>query len=175
MRSMIVLPLAAAFALSACGGGADSDGDGKITTEEAAAEAADAGFTGPRPGQYKVKTEILELNVPGMPAGMSVDTMNKMAGGMDVTYCITEQDAAKAAREMAAQSSQGECEFQKYEITGGRIDTEMSCRGADGKATTIKTNGTIDADGMDITAEIAAPGMSQKMHVVHERVGDCTG
>jgi hypothetical protein len=177
MRSMMILPLAAALALAACSdGGADADGDGEITTEEAAAETAEAtGFVGPRPGQYRVKTEILEMNVPGMPAGMSVETMNQMAGGMEFTYCITEQDAAKAARQMAGQSNQGDCEITKYDVAGGRINSELTCKGADGQAMTVKTNGTINADGMDVTAEIASPGMSQKMHVQHERVGDCTG
>jgi hypothetical protein len=173
MRSMIILPLAAAFVLAGCGGSADSNGDGKITTDEAAAKAAAESITGPRPGQYRIKTEVLEMNVPGMPAGMSVEMSNRMAGGMELTYCITEQDAAKAAREMAGQSSQGQCEFKKYEIAGGRIDTEMSCKGEDGQATTIKTNGTISADGMDVTAEIDSPAFKQKSHVVHERIGDC--
>jgi hypothetical protein len=172
MRSMLVLPLAAAFALSACGGGADADGDGEVTTEEAAAEVADSGFTGPRPGEYRVKTEILEMNMPGMPAGVSVDTMNKMAGGAEITYCITEQDSAKATREMVTKSGQGNCEVKKLDIAGGRLDSEMTCNQG-GQTITSKTTGTINSEGMDLTVESNAGGMTQKMHIVQERIGDC--
>jgi len=174
MRSMLILPLAAAFALSACGGGADSNGDGKITNEEAADEVADAGFTGPRPGQYRVKTEILEMKVPGMPAGMSVQQMNKMAGGADVTFCVTEQDSEKATREMVSRSGQGNCEVKKLDLAGGRIDSEMTCSQG-GQTITTKTTGTVSSEGMDLTVESNAAGMAQKMHITQERIGDCAG
>jgi len=174
MRSMMVLPLAAAFALSGCGGGADTDGDGEVTTEEAAAEAAGSGFTGPRPGQYRVKTEILEMKVPGMPAGMSVDQMNSMTATADVTFCVTEQDSAKATREMMTKSAGGNCEVKKLDIAGGRVDSEMTCN-MNGQTMTTKTTGTIDSEGMDLTVESSGAGMSQKMHIVQTRIGDCPG
>ena len=65
MRLTHTLPLAAAILLAACGGDADTDGDGAVSGEEFAAEAA--GAIKPQPGQYRTSYEMLEFDVPGMP------------------------------------------------------------------------------------------------------------
>jgi hypothetical protein len=179
MRSILVVPLVVAFALSACGGGTEEaagggDAAGGDAVADAAADVAASGFTGPRPGQYRVKTEILEMNVPGMPAGMGVDQMNKMSAAADVTFCVTEQDSAKATREMVTKSGQGNCEVKKLDIADGRVDSEMTCT-QNGQTMTSKTSGTINSEGMDLTVEYDMPGMSQKMRVVQTRIGDCAG
>lgn len=51
MRLVHTLPLAAAIALAACGGDADTDADGNVSAEEIA--AASEGMIQPLPGQYR--------------------------------------------------------------------------------------------------------------------------
>jgi len=176
MRKAVVLPLVSVFMLAGCGGGSDEpaaseDGEAAAGNAVAAADAVKV-----RPGLYKFSTEILEISIPGMPADIAKQTANSMASSTSVTQCISEEEAEQAAKDMVSkqgQAADGGCTFKKYEISGSAIDTEMTCSGAGGESGTIRTTGTIGAEGMDVVAEAEFPGMKTRTRVKTERVGDC--
>ena len=70
MRAIHTLPLVAAMLLAACGGNSDADGDGKISSDEAAAAAQ--GMVQPRPGQYRTTAELLDFDMPAWPTSKRI-------------------------------------------------------------------------------------------------------
>lgn len=174
MRSMIMVSLAA-LALAGCGSGADSDGDGTITNQEAAAETADA--TLPEPGLYKIAVEIEEMTIPGMPAEMAEQMKQSTAARMSTEHCLTEADRANMVKQMAPQGDQ--CTYDKYDLSGGKIDAKMTCKLPDGGTAVTTMAGTVAATGVDMVMEntqsggATQNGTHMKMHLKNTRIGEC--
>lgn len=178
MRSITFVSLAAALALSACSGGdADKDNDGTITGEEAAAETA--GATLPEPGLYKATVEIQEMAMPGMPAGMAEQMKQTVAAQMSIETCLTQADRANMVKNMAPE--QDGCKYDKYELSGGKIDAQMTCKTPDGGTAVTTMKGTVSSTGVDMVMENTQQGGTQeagshmKMRMQNKRVGECTG
>jgi hypothetical protein len=179
MRRITFVSLAAVMALSACSdGGADKDGDGKITGEEAAVEAREAIL--PEPGLYRATVEIEEMTVPGMPAGMADQMKQSMAAQMSIENCLTEADRANMVKEMVPDSGDS-CTYDKYEMSGGKIDAKLTCKAPDGGTVVTTMNGTFTSTGVDMVLENTQSGGRQengthmKMRMKNTRIGECAG
>ena len=180
MRLTHPLPLAAAILLAACGGDADTDGDGAVSGEEFAAEAA--GAIKPQPGQYRTSYEMLEFDVPGRPESVKEQMQAQMGGASEVarptTYCLTPEEAeANGAEEMAKRMAEGNCTVSRFDVSGGTISSEMQCSGQDGVDANVRMDGqmTSTSSDMTMTTEMNLPGQKAviKARVVSERIGDC--
>jgi len=177
MRLIHTSLLAATFVLAACGGSADTDGDGAISGEEAVAEAA--GAIRPEPGQYRTRTEVLEFNVPGVPDAVKREMQGSAAAARTFTYCLTpEQAAANGSEQMTKNMVQGNCTFARFDVAGGTISAEMQCAGANGASTHVTMDGqmTSTSSTMTMTNETDMQDMGKmqmKMRMTSERIGDC--
>lgn len=174
MRSMFLVSLAA-LTLAGCGSGTDGDGDGKISDKEVAAETTKA--TLPEPGLYKATVEIEEMTIPGMPAGMADQMKQQAAAQMTIENCLTEADRENMVKEMAPQAG-GECTYDKYELSGGKIDAKMTCKTPDGGTAVTTMAGTVSSTGVDMVMENtvsggSAAGTKMKMRMKNQRVGEC--
>jgi hypothetical protein len=176
MRRITFVSLAAGMALAACsGGGADKDGDGKITDQEVAAETA-AGL--PDPGLYKVTVEIQELAIPGMPAGMGEEMKRSMSANMATETCLTEADREEAIKTWGKPGGE-DCTYNKYQMSGGKIDADLSCKTPDGGTMAYIMKGSLGSTGADMTVEGTQQGgdpnnaMRMKMRMKSERIGEC--
>ena len=178
MRLLLVLPLVAALSLTACnkaGSGSDTAaGNAGATAEQAAAAISGVHF---QPGLYRTKVDLKAFDMPGMPPSVLAGMKSKMADQAS-TYCLTAEDAAKGMETMKQRMSKGSCQFGKFDVAGGTIDTAMSCQMGNGTLTasgqgTYTDTGTVVASTSDMTM----PG-GRKMHieqvVTTTRVGDCT-
>jgi hypothetical protein len=174
MRLMMMVPIAA-LALAACGSGADADGDGKITNEEAVKETV--GATLPEPGLYKVTVEIEEMAIPGMPPEMAEQMKQSTAARMSVEHCLTQADRANMVKQMAPQGDQ--CTYDKYELSGGKIDAKMTCKLPDGGTAVTTMAGTVRSTGVEMVMEntqtggAAQDGTHMKMKLKNTRIGEC--
>ena len=146
MRLIHTAPLAAAILLAACGGGADADKDGAVSSNEAVAEAAQA----PRlqPGEYRTTYEMLEFNVPGATDERKQQLQALMGGKEEVakpiTHCLTpEQAAANGAEQMAKNMAAGNCTVARFDVSGGTISAEMQCTGPTGNMSHVTMDGQI--------------------------------
>lgn len=175
MRAMTLMGPLAALALAACGSGADEDGDGTITTAEAAKETADA--TLPEPGLYKITVDIEEMTIPGMPAEMAEQMKQAATAQMSIENCLTEADRVNMVKEMAPQGDQ--CTYDKYDLSGGRIDAKMTCKTPDGGTATTTMVGTVSSTGVDMVMEntqtggATQAGTHMKMRMKNQRIGEC--
>lgn len=180
MRSSYALPLVAALALAACGGGAEEDAAGEgMTSEEVATASAEADM--PRPGLYRTSQELVELEMPGMPQEMLGMMRSAFEEGAaeESTYCLTAAEAENAREEMLTGMAESDCEISRYDMSGGRIDAAMSCPTGEGISGDVTLTGTMSSEGADMEMAFSQdiPGQGQaaiRMRVLSERVGECS-
>ena len=182
MRSIHSLPLAAAFLLAACGGGADDAAEGEGVSNEDVAAAA-AGVATPEPGQYTVSYELLEFDVPGAPEAMKQQAQAAMGGAAEVakgiTFCLTpEEAAANGSRQMVENLADSNCRFAKYDVSGGTVSADMQCTDEAGTQTHMLMDGQVTSTGstMTMTTEQEIAGMGSvrmKTRVTSRRTGEC--
>ena len=179
MRQPITAALALALALSACSGREEEDaGSGEtISSEEVAERARDV--VRPEPGLYRATVEMLEVDVPGAPAG-AADMLKGMMGGANTTteYCLTAEEVERGYEEMVRNSQEGDCTFERFDAAGGKIDAVMTCKATDGNTTRMTMQGTGGRTSSEMTmsmqSEMAGMGTANfKMKATHERIGEC--
>ena len=174
MRYGLVLPLVAVLALAGCGS----------SEENAAEEMAAAAEDGPTPqaGQYRTTAELLEFNLPGAPAEMADMMRSAFSQGAAEgnTYCLTPEEAAANSREdMLKNIAESDCTVNRFDMSGGRFEAALSCPTGEGVAGDVTMTGTMSETGSDIemSFKTQVPEMGEatiRMHLVSERIGDCT-
>ena len=180
MRYPTIAAMTLSLALAACSSGEDEPSSGEtISTEEVAERARDA--VRPEPGLYRSTVELLEVDMPGAPAGVE-DTMKRMMGGSNTAseYCLTQQDVDRGFEEMARKSQQGDCTFERFDVDGGDIDAAMNCtvQGGQTMRMTMQGTGGPTSSEMTMNMETDMPGVgtaNMRMKATHQRIGDCTG
>ncbi|MEO1489966.1 MAG: DUF3617 domain-containing protein [Pseudomonadota bacterium] len=146
----------AIVALAACSGGsdvdtdsADADGDGSVSVAEAADAVEASGLVTPQPGLYKVTSNV---------------------AGRDITLeqCITPEMVDGGYEEMMKENQDGECSYDKFEMSGGNLDAVLVCQTEQGPMT-MSMKGTVSATSSDVEMQMA--GMTIRSQ--QERIGDC--
>jgi hypothetical protein len=180
MRNIHMLPLAGAIMLAACGGGAEGEGTGEdVAAENVVAQAA--GMPQPRPGQYRVSVELLEFDIPGLPAAAKQQAQEFYASGLSShTFCLTPEDAANNGAEQMVKglADSDDCTMKSFNVSGGTVVSEMQCAMDGGITSTMRTEGEITSEGstmtMDTTQTVPDAGETRtKMRMTTERIGDC--
>ncbi len=178
MRYIKAFPIAAAMALAACGSSNDAAADGEVTSDEVAAAASE--MVKPQPGQYSLKVELTEFDVPNMPEQMKGQMRTAMESGFAQTnsYCMTAEQAEKGPRAMAEQMNNAPCTYSRFEVNGGKLDAEGTCKGQDGMEGKIAMQGetTATSSTMTVNMEQGLPGGTKAnigMKMTSERTGEC--
>lgn len=135
-----------------------------------------------QPGEWSSKTELIEFDMPGMKdPGMAAMMKKGMAesAAKTITYCVTPEEAAKPSAEMFAGKQNGDCRFDTFTMSGGKMDSKMTCKAPDSDGTMVMTmNGNYTPTSYDATVAMnisAAPhgGMSMKAKTTATRIGAC--
>jgi hypothetical protein len=178
-----------ALTLAACGGestrnSAAASGEVEMRNASVAevAEQARAASAATRfqPGQWRSTAEVVDIQMPGMPAGMAEQLRQQMMSRSSVTSCMTEEQSANPSESLFG-GQRGQCRFDRFSMKAGRIDAVMTCAG-DGReveAARITLTGTFDATHFETESTIESTGgergrMSMRSRVKGERVGACT-
>lgn len=178
-RSLAVTALAV-LALTACG----KEAREPVTADEVVAEAGE--LAQPLPGQYETKVKLLEFSVPGLPPEQSdkVKSMMGNVGGEASSYCLTPAEAKKGFEESVRKMSQGQggltCEFDKFDVDGGKLSAEMTCKGPQGTTSAMQLDGTATSQSTSMHMAMTQkapmiPGgeMRMEMQMDSRRTGDC--
>lgn len=175
MRSIIILPLVAALALTACGR------DDKPKSEEEVKDAM-ANMVKPKPGLYRSTAKLISFEVPGMPPAQADRLKEVFSQQTGREVCLTKAEAEKGYEEMTKKlAAEGKCQYDRFDARGGTLDAQLSCEtGKDMKAT-IGLKGTISEEGseMRMTVEQKAPNLpnggavKMEAEVSSQRIGDC--
>lgn len=167
------------LALAACG----EEAMEPKTTEEVIAEAGE--MERPDPGQYETKVELIEFAVPGLSDDQAEKLKGMMGGGVQSSnFCLTAEEASKGFEEQVRKIGQGqgglECTYDKFDVAGGKLAAEMTCKGPQGLAAAMKIDGTTTSRSTSMTMDMSQksamlPGgeMKMTMKMDSKRIGDC--
>jgi hypothetical protein len=119
------------------------------------------------------------MNMPGLPAQYADKMKEEMAKtrSHSSSHCITAADVRKPKEDFFGADKS--CKYQHFTMGGGKIDISMVC-GEERMTQTTSMAGsyTPTTYSMDMSTRGSGgegSGMSMKMHVDAQRVGECTG
>lgn len=185
MRYRHIMPLAAvlvpALALAACSSSEDAADAGGSEAEDMAAAAED----GPTPqaGQYRTTMELVEFTLPNAPPQVAQALRQGFGAGAQEakTYCVTPEQAAQSTsrEEVLKNLADSNCTVDRFDQVGGRIDAALTCSGDGMMSGEVLLNGTMTETGsdMEMSFKMQVPQAGEatmRMHMVSERIGDCT-
>lgn len=162
------------LALAGCGEGG-SENAAPVSREQVASRARD--FVKPEPGLYRSTVEIEEFAIPGAPPQVAEMMRNSAKSNQSHDYCVTAEDVEKGFEETLRKSQQGECDYKRFDIDGGRIDAALTCRDQ-GRTVDIQLSGTGTATSSDMAMSMTMdlPGMGEgtiRARSRSERIGAC--
>ena len=179
--------LAASLVLAGCGA---ADGDesqgaktgsimeekGAVSVKDIASRAKD--LAKPQPGLYRSSLEIVKVDIPDAPPQIVDMLKGTMESAGDSEYCMTPEDAENGYREMVRNSQQGDCDYQRFDVTGNKFDAVMTCKGQNAEKVRVTLSGTgrETSSDMDMTMDMNIPGLGDgtiRMRSHNERIGPC--
>jgi hypothetical protein len=180
MRKLIGMAL---LGLAACG----SEPEVKLknaTVEQVAAEVKKSGVAGAtrfEPGEWRVETRMQDVIAEGLPPQVVQQMKSSMTRVSSEAQCLTPEQAAKPSSEMFAGKQRGNCKYETFEMSGGRLKATLSCPDTSGAKMAMtmdgsysKTSYTVDA-AMRIDSPTPGQSMTVKMRSTGTRTGECRG
>jgi Protein of unknown function (DUF3617) len=132
------------------------------------------------PGLWQSKVTVQEMNIPGLPAQYAEKMKQSMAEHRNQasSHCVTAADVKKPKEDFFGADKS--CKYEHFTMGGGKIDIQMVCKEeASTQTTNMAGTYTPTSYSMDMSSkgsgEDMQGGMSMKMHVDSQRVGECTG
>ena len=131
-----------------------------------------------QPGLWQSKVTVLDMNVPGIPPQYQARMKQEMAEHRNDTskHCIKPEDVKKPKEDFFGADKS--CKYNHFTMGGGRIDIQMVCREENMTQTTnLAGSYTPTTYSLDMNSSGSGPqqGMTMKMHVDAQRIGECTG
>ena len=132
----------------------------------------------PKAGQYRSSAKLISIDIPGAPPQLA-EMMGKAMEAQTSEYCLTQDQVDKGFEEMAKESQEGDCSFQKFDMAGGDIDAKMSCTVQGDAQMQIAMTGKGTETSMDMTMTLEgkvpqAGEIKMVMQSKQERIGDCS-
>jgi hypothetical protein len=175
--SLVVIGIAA---LAACDNSPRID-ERNVSVEAVAQKVREAGNDDLfRPGKWQTKVTVKDMTIPGMPPSMQGQMKQMLAQRQNVVSesCLTPEDAKRPGGKFFTGKESSNCRYERFTMSGGRVDALMRCEGGQAGAMVMALNGTYtptqSTTSMDM--EVSGPEGTMKMTAVTEnrRIGDCT-
>ena len=124
-----------------------------------------------RPGQWETRTAIPDVSMPGAPPGLA-----EMMKGKPHTsrHCVTPEQAAAGPKELFAKS-EGQCQFTRFNMAGGKIDTVMQCKQRQGDTMNGVTKGSYTPTTYTTNTRLEMTGQRGKMVMLSSGTGKWLG
>ena len=164
--------------LAGCGEKAGSDADeGGVAVPQAQVSSRARDLLKPEPGLYRATVEIQEFAIPGAPPQVAAMMRESAMSAQNTEYCLTPEDVEKGYEESIRKSQQGECEYKRFDVDGGKIEAALTCTDQ-GRTVDMTLSGTGDrtSSGMAMTMKMDMGGMGEgtiRARSRSERIGDC--
>jgi hypothetical protein len=174
-RAQLIGPVLAMTLLAGC----DKADKSPKSMDEAKQEATQ--LERPKPGLYKQQMTISKFEIPGAPPEMAAQLQAAMTKAQEHSFCMTKEMSDKGFQDMFDKvGKQGECTYDRFDVSGGKIDAALKCQNATEGTGLITIAGTVGEEGSDVTVSVDQQGGKPPMdntkiamHVVSQRVGDC--
>ena len=180
MRTIIAASACLALLAACSDGGADTDGDGEITSEEMAAEAASGGEMKMRAGQWENTIEFTEFDIPGVPASMKQMMAEQLGSAITTKSCITQEEVDKPDAGFFGGEKNDNCTYEEFDRSGDRMSLKMTCAMDGGGTTKVAMDGEFSEESFTLTMDNTMSGtqagdVTMKGTVSGKRIGDCPG
>jgi len=121
---------------------------------------------------------VLEMNIPGMAPQFAEKMKQSIAESRNQSskQCITEAEVKKPNEDFFGAGKA--CHYAHFAMGAGKIDIQMVCREESMTHTTnLSGSYTPTTYSLDMSTIGSGPqsGMTMKMHVDAQRIGECTG
>jgi hypothetical protein len=132
-----------------------------------------------QPGLWESKVTIQDLNFPGMPAQYLDKMKQSIAEHRNDTnkHCIKPEDVKRPKEDFFGADKS--CKYDHFTMGGGKIDVAMVCH-RENTTQNMNVSGSYTPTSYSIDTAMTGTGgdengMSMKMHVDAQRVGECSG
>jgi hypothetical protein len=171
MKMHLILGVAV-LALAACG----KSGGGNESAAAGGGGSASAAGVSLQPGEWEMKTEVVNVAAEGLPAGIA-EGMKAQAASTTKT-CMTPEEAKGPKGDIFA-GKDSNCKSESFSWSGGKIKGKTVCSAGGGSGKTeMEMDGTYSAQNIDMTmktkTDLAGKAMTMEMRVQGRRVGECT-
>lgn len=167
--------------LSACSRQAEQDvGSATNMSTNQVAEKLDSVKL--EPGEWEATQEIVDVQLNGLPQGVSQDAVTRMIGQRtSFRHCVTPEQAAKPSADFLSAQKDANCTYSNLEMENGQVSANMTCAvpQQDKGRMEIAMDGRYLPDSYDIDMNVNTTGlanglsMTMKMKSSGRRVGDC--
>jgi hypothetical protein len=131
-----------------------------------------------QPGLWESKVTVQEMNIPGMPAQYADQMKNSMAEHRNDSskHCIKPEDVKRPKEDFFGADKS--CKYDHFTMGGGKIDVAMVCHREE-TTQNMNISGSYTPTSYSIDTSMTGTGgqqngMTMKMHVDANRVGECT-
>jgi hypothetical protein len=131
-----------------------------------------------QPGEWESKATVLEMNIPGIPPQYAERMKQSVAEHRNSAskHCIKPEDVKKPKEDFFGADKS--CRYDHFTMGGGKIDVAMTCK-EEASTLSTKVAGSYTSTSYSIDASSNGSGgeqngMTMKMHVDAQRVGECT-
>jgi hypothetical protein len=173
MKTHLILG-AAVLVLAACG----KSGGGNESSAAAGGGGGSAAGITLQPGEWEMKTEVVNVSAEGLPAGIA-DGMKAQASSTSRS-CMTPEEAKGPKGDLFA-GNQSNCKSEGFSWSGGRIKGKTTCTGQGGAGKTVmEMDGKYSPQSIEMTMKsetdlgIQGKAMKMEMRVTGRRVGECS-
>ena len=129
------------------------------------------------PGLWQSKVTVLEMNVPGIPQQYAEKMKQSIAEHRNETsrHCVKPEDVKKPKEDFFGADKS--CRYEHFTMGGGKIDIKMTCK-EEASTQTSDMSGTYTPTSYSMDMSMngsggSESGMTMKMHVDANRVGEC--
>lgn len=164
--------------LGACGQAGDSPAADKSMAPADVGKAVSEMAFQFEPGKYRTTIDIAKFEMPGVPAQAAEQMKAMMTRKTSSEYCLSPEQAKRGMDVMKEQMGKGQCKFEKFDASGGTVESVFTCNSGQGMALKSTSRGTYDSTGskVDVVADMSIPG-GRSLHleqtVTMVRIGDC--
>ena len=131
-----------------------------------------------QPGLWESKVTVQEMNIPGMPAQYADQMKKSMAEHRNSSsrHCIKPEDVKKPKEDFFGADKS--CKYDHFTMGGGKIDVAMVCHEEE-TTQNMNISGSYTPTSYSIDTSMKGTGgeqngMTMRMHVDADRVGECT-
>jgi Protein of unknown function (DUF3617) len=155
-RNILGLTIAL-LVLASCSRGSesDTDGDGKISSAERAAEMSKDGYLPIQPGRWKIQFNFAEIDVPRLGNKERQDILRETNQGASGLSCLSAAEANKPSANFFGGKGAEDCTYKQFDIAGNRAQMKVICgMGGMGKAE-MNLDGTIGDTRFDFDTKVS--------------------
>lgn len=125
MRSTALLLAPLLFVAACTDRGADRDGDGEISSNEAEAEAGNVRM---QPGEWEITARLTEFETEGVPPEAREMMVQQQDEPQVSSSCVTPEQAANPQGNMFSGEEDENCAYSEFTMSGGRMLIDGSCQ-----------------------------------------------